>query len=177
MRTVSLQSILLLVLIWAAATFAGCSDQEPAANSLPTVVANGTTNPREPRFVLTAPDGFEWNEEHKIWHNKKQRMTVSLAHAHDTSFQAVVDGIIADRMSTAGMELLDKEVRDVAGRPTLLVHANRLRSKYPQQCCTVAYATASGCAQLNAIYPKDTAPELKAQIETALLTSRFEASE
>jgi hypothetical protein len=85
-----------------------------------------------------------------------------------------VDDFVADRMMAANMELTSKDIRDVDGRPTLLVHGNRLNAKYPQQFSTVAYGTNTGCAQLTAIYPTDTAADLKTRIENSLLTSRFE---
>jgi hypothetical protein len=77
-------------------------------------------------------------------------------------------------MLAANMELLTKDVRDVDGRATLLVHGNRLNAKYAQQFCTVAFAKATGCAQITAMYPTEITQDLKDRIEESLLTSRYE---
>ena len=80
-------------------------------------------------------------------------------------------------MLEAGMELLTKEIRDIGGRDTLLIHASRLKSDHPHYICTVVYATSKGCAQITALYPTDTKEELKTRIEQWLLTSRYEVPE
>jgi len=152
----------------------GCADRGPSNGATPQVVVVGDPDAREPRFAFTAPAGFEWNEEHSIWYNKQVRTSISLAHAPGTSFQTVIDDFAADRMLSSDMELLDKGIRDIEGRPTLLVHAKRLKAKYPQTACTVAFGTESGCAQITAIYPTDLDEDEKSQIESALLNSRYE---
>ena len=154
----------------------GCSG--PHASDVPVAspVADIDGDLVKPRFVFSAPDGFEWNDEQQIWNNKVTRTSISLAHAQGTSFETIVDDFIADRMLAANMELISKDIRDVVGRPTLLVHGNRLNAKYPQQFCTVAFGTETGCAQLTAIYPKAADEEMKKQIETLLLSSRYKAS-
>jgi hypothetical protein len=152
----------------------GCSTRNASDQPTPKTVVGVAPDSKEPRFVFVAPDGFEWNNEHRIWHNKNLRTSITVAHAPGTSFQAVVDDFVAERMIAANMELLSKDIRDVDGRATLFIHGNRLNAKYPQQFSTVAYGTSTGCAQLTAIYPTDTAEELKTQIGDALLASRYE---
>ncbi|QDU28930.1 hypothetical protein ETAA8_40360 [Anatilimnocola aggregata] len=152
----------------------GCSERNPSNPPSPKTVVDAAPDSKEARFVFVAPDGFEWNDKHGIWYNKRTRMSITVAHAPGESFQAVVDDFVADRMLATNMELLSKDTRDVDGRATLLVHGNRLNAKYPQQFSTVAYGTRTGCAQLTAIYPRDTAGHLKTQIEDSLLTSRYE---
>ncbi|TWU09928.1 hypothetical protein [Allorhodopirellula heiligendammensis] len=152
----------------------GCSDRHVSIEQLPQTVVGVDVDTNEPRFVFVAPDGFDWNDEHRIWHNKTTRTSVTLAHAPGTTLQSVVDDFVADRMLPSGMELTEKVIRDVAGRPTLLVHGNRLNARYPQQFCTVAFGTTTGCAQITAIYPADGDEHAKQQIETSLLESRYE---
>ena len=102
---------------------------------------------------------------------------MTLAHESRKSFQAVVDDFVADRMLAANLELISKDIRDMNGRPTLLVHGNRMNSKKPEQFCTVAYGTKTGCAQITAIYPSDMTEDLKGAIEESLLTSQYEAAD
>jgi hypothetical protein len=73
------------------------------------------------------------------------------------------------------MELISKDVCRIDGRDTLLVHARRLNAKYPQQSCTVAFGTGTGCAQITAIYPTDMDQSTKTAIESALLKSTYGA--
>lgn len=152
----------------------GCSEHRALIESVPQTVVGVDTNSKEPRFVFVAPDGLEWNDEHRIWYSKMTRTSVTLAHAPGTSFQSVVDDFTADRMLSSGMELIKKGTRDVDGRPTLFVHGNRLNTGYPQQFFTVAYGTAIGWAQITAIYPADLPLDMKTQIETSLLQSKYE---
>ncbi len=154
-------------------TMLGCDQRQASLEALPETVVGTNIGSREPRFVFVAPDGFVWNDEHRIWHNKSTRTSVTLAHAPGTSFQSVVDDFVPDRMLASGMELANKETRDLDGRPTLLVKGNRLNAKYPQQFCTVAFGTTTGCAQITAIYPADAPDEMKRQIETSLLGSKY----
>jgi hypothetical protein len=165
MRNLILASVILAL---------GCSQDKGADQVLPHTVVAGDPEPKEPRIVFMAPDGFEWNIEHGIWHNKNLRTSITLAHEPGTSFQAVVDDFVPDRMKAANLELISKDIREVEGRATVLVLGNRLNAKYPQQFTTVAYGTSTGVAQLTAIYPADTAQELKTQIENSLLNSRYE---
>lgn len=151
-----------------------CSQGDQSEQSLPQTVAGGALDSKEPRVLFAAPDGFEWNDEHGIWHNKNLRTSITVAHEPGKSFQAVTDDFVAERMRAANLELVSKDTRDVEGRATLLVHGNRLNAKYPQQFSTVAYATTTGVAQLTAIYPADTSQDLKTQFENALLNSRYE---
>ncbi|MEM6473543.1 MAG: hypothetical protein AAF802_28545 [Planctomycetota bacterium] len=97
-----------------------------------------------------------------------------MAHAPDTTFQTVVDDFVSDRMLGSGMELTNKETRDVGGRPTLLVKGNRVKARYPQQFCIVAFGTTIGCVQITAIYPANSPDQMKAQIEQSLLASKYE---
>ncbi|MEX1224776.1 MAG: hypothetical protein WEA31_09535 [Pirellulales bacterium] len=166
MRTTALIAMTFLVL--------GCSERQASVAPKPETVVGVDVNSKEPRFVFVAPDGFNWNDEHGIWHNKTTRTTVTLAHAPEVSFQSVVDDFAADRMLASGMELTNKETHDVNGRPTLLVHGNRLNDRYPQQFCTVAFGTTTGCAQITAIYPADGPEKMKAQIENSLLESKYQ---
>lgn len=170
MRFVIFVSLLILMFMLEA----GCSEGPKSGQSMPEKVVGLTPGSKEPRLVFVAPDGFEWNSEHRIWHNKKIRTSITVSHKPGAAFQAVVDDFAVDRMKAAKMELIRKDTREVEGRPTLLVHGNRLNAKYPQQFSTVAYGTSTGCAQLTAIYPTDTAQDLKTQIENALLNSRYE---
>ena len=130
---------------------------------------------KEPRLIFTGPDGFEWNDEHRIWHSKQTRASISPAHAVGTTFQTVVNDFVADRMLESSFELLTKEIRDIDGRPTLVVHANRLNARYPQETCTVAFGTVTGCAQITAVYPAAADEGIKRMIESALLSARYEA--
>jgi hypothetical protein len=152
----------------------GCTKRHSSDVPIREIVAGIAPDSKEPRFVFVAPDGFEWNREHRIWYNKNLRSSITLAHSPGTSFQTVVSDFVEDRMLAANMELLTKDVRDVDRRATLLVRGNRLNSKYSQQFCTVAFGTATGCAQITAIYPTEMREELKAEIEESLLTSRYE---
>jgi hypothetical protein len=155
----------------------GCSEHNASHGPVPQTVGGIAPTSKEPRFVFVAPDGFEWNKEHRIWHNKDTRTSFTLAHGHGKAFQAVADDFVADRMLSAKLELVTKDIRDIDGRATLLVHGNLLNAKYPQQFCTVAYGTSTGCAQITAIYPTDTTDDLKTQIQESLLTSRYEVPE
>jgi hypothetical protein len=155
----------------------GCSERNVSNPSIPKTIVGGAPESKEPRFVFVAPDGFEWNNEHRILRNSALRTSITFAHAPGVSFQAAVDDLVAERMRAANMELISKDIRDVEGRATLLVRGNRLNAKYPQQFSTVAYGTSWGCAQLTAIYPTDTSENLKAQIDHSLLTSRYEVPE
>jgi len=152
----------------------GCSERNAADQPIPETAVGVATDSKEHRVVFVAPDGFEWNDEHRVWYNEKIRTSITVAHATDTSFQTVVDDFTTDRMLAAKMELISKDIRDVDGRDTLLVHGNRLNARYPQQFSTVAFGTSTGCAQLTAIYPTATAEDVKTKIEHALLTSRYE---
>lgn len=167
MRTTPLIALVFLAL--------GCSERETFMEPAPPTVVGVDAKSKEPRFVFVAPDGFEWNDDHRSWYSEATRTSITPAHAPGTSFQSVVDDFTADRMQSAGMELIKMETRDVDGRPTLVVHGNRINTSYPQQFCTVAYGTTTGCAQITAIYPADLAEEMKAQIETSLLQSKYEA--
>ena len=151
----------------------GCTEPQAPVGALPETVVGIDINSQEPRFTFVAPDGFIWNDEHKMFHNQATRTSVTLAHAPGTSFQTVVDDFVSDRMLSAGMELTTKETRDVGGRPTLLVKGNRVKARYPQQFCTVAFGTTTGCAQITAIYPADVPDLMKARIETSLLESTY----
>lgn len=167
MRTIPLIALIFLAL--------GCSERETFTEPAPPTVVGVDSDSNEPRFVFVAPDGFEWDDDHRFWYSEATRTSVTLAHAPGTSFQSVADDFTADRMLSAGMELIKKQTRDVDGRPTLFVHGTRLNSRYPQQFCTVAYGTTTGCAQISAIYPADLPEEMKSQIETSLLQSKYEA--
>ncbi len=155
-------------------TLLGCSESQTSVDALPETFVASDINSQEPRFIFVALDGFVWNKEHQIWHNKSTRTSVTFAHATGTSFQSVVDDFVPDRMLASGMELTDKETRDIDGRSTLLVKGNRLKARYPQQFCTVAFGTTTGCAQITAIYPADAPDPMKNQIETSLLESKYE---
>ena len=162
-----------LLLCTTVALSVGCYDRGKPITQLPQTVVGVNPGSTEPRLAFVAPDGFEWNEQHRIWYNENLRASVTLAHAPGIEFQSVVDDFVADRMLASSMELLIKEVREIDGRPTLLIHANRLKGNYPQQACTVAYATDTGCAQLTAMYPTDMNPNIKTAMEQALLTSHY----
>lgn len=152
----------------------GCSERSAPDQPPPENFVGLAPDSNEPRFIFVAPDGFEWNNKHRLWHNKSTKASVTLAHGSGTSFQAVVDDFVADRMLAANMELLSKDIRDIGGRPTLLVHGSRLNTKYPEEFCTVAYGTKTGCAQITAIYPSDVTEDMKTEIEESLLASRYE---
>ena len=162
-------------LIFLTLALVGCADRQTSMPALPEAVVGAELNSPEPRFVFVAPDGFEWNDEHGIWHNKSIRTSVTLAHAPGITFQSIVDDFVTDKMLASGMELTSKETRDVEGRPTLMVKGNRLNARYPQQFCTVAFETMAGCAQITAFYPADLAEHIKRQIETSLLESKYES--
>lgn len=164
----------ILALIVLSVLLTGCSKKPVADETLPTKTV-GEISPQEPRFIFNGPDGFEWNAEHRIWHNETARTSVTLAHAVDTTFQSVVDDFTAENMLASGLQLNTKKMLDVDGRPTLLVIGDRLTAPYPQQFCTVAFGTEDGCAQITAIYPTNSSDQLKKQIETALVESRYEA--
>jgi hypothetical protein len=166
-----MKSMLLIVLVL---TVLGCVERKSSIPVLPETVVGTEINSQEPRFVFVAPDGFDWNDEHRIWHNKSTRTSITLAHEPGTSLQSVDDEFVSDRMIASGMELINKETRDVDGRPTLLVKGNRMNGRYPQEFCTVAFGTIAGCAQITAIYPTDTRDQMKKQIEASLLESRYE---
>jgi hypothetical protein len=155
----------------------GCTNGVKPGGAIPQTVVGVEPNSNEPRFVFMAPDGFKWSDEHRIWYNKAIRTSVSMAHAPGISFQTVVDDFVPERMIAENLELLDKDIRDISGRPTLLVHANRRNSDYPQEMCTVAFGTKTGCAQITAIYPADMRKPMKLEIESALLNSRYEGPE
>ena len=95
----------------------GCAERKSSIPVLPETVVGAELNSQEPRFVFVAPDGFDWNDEHRIWHNKSTRTSITLAHAPGSSFQSVVNEFVSDRMLKSGMELTNKETRDVDGRP------------------------------------------------------------
>jgi hypothetical protein len=160
----------LLTLLLAAT---GCGDQGANKPPLPKTIVGIDPSSKEPRFEFTAPDGFEWNDQHRIFYNKQLRTSIQLAHGAETTFESVVDDFSAEKMRASNMELISKEVRQIDGRDTLLVHANRLNAKYPQQSCTVAYGTETGCAQITAIYPTEMAQSMKTAIESALLKSTY----
>lgn len=128
---------------------------------------------KQPQFLFSAPAGFEWHKEQRLWYHKELRTSISPAHGPGASFQSVVDDFQKEKMLTAGMQLLSKEVRDVEGRPTLILHANRLNGKFPQQVCTIAFGTSTGCAQITAIYPTALGAAKKSELQAALLTSRY----
>ncbi len=151
----------------------GCADPNGPDNATPQVVAGGTGDANEPRFEFKPLEGFLWNSEHRIWYGKEFRTSITPSHAESTTIQAVADDFGADRMLESKMELMSKDFREVEGRNTLLVHAKRLNGKYPQEVCTVAFATKGGVAQITAIYPSDMTPEFKTQIESALLQSKW----
>lgn len=155
----------------------GCSQRNASDQLSPQNVVGLAPGSKEPRFVFVALDGFEWNNEHRLWYNKSAKASVTLDHESRKSFQAVVDDFVADRMLAANLELISKDIRDMNGRPTLLVHGNRMNSKKPEQFCTVAYGTKTGCAQITAIYPSDMTEDLKGAIEESLLTSQYEAAD
>ncbi len=157
-----------------AVIFFGCSERSASNRPIPQTVVGVARDSKEPQFVFVAPDGFEWNSEHRLWYNKNTRTSITLAHAPGKSFQMVVDDFVADRMLAANLDLLSKDVRDIDGRATLLVHGNRLNAKSPEQFCTVAFGTRTGVAQVTAIYPSDLTERMKASIEESLLTSRYE---
>ncbi|MCU0715951.1 MAG: hypothetical protein MUD03_07480 [Pirellula sp.] len=165
MRTAALVALVLLPF--------GCSKRPNSDASLPQTVV-GDIGSRKPRFVFVAPDGFLWNDEYRIWHNKATQTSVKLAHEPGATFESTVDDFEADRMLAFGMELTKKETREINGRPTLLVHGNRLNAPFPEQFCTVAFGTSDGCAQITAIYPTNGTDQMKMQIETSLLESRYE---
>lgn len=153
--------------------FVSCSERRASNQPIPKV-AGVASDVTEPRFVFEAPDGFEWNDEHRLWHNKNNRTSITPAHSPGKSFQTIVDDFVADRMLAANLELVSKDVRDIDGRPTLLVYGNRLNAKSPQEFCVVAFGTRTGVAQATAIYPADLPEDQKTAIEDALLTSRYE---
>ncbi len=155
----------------------GCADRRASIDEIPRTVVGVDPESNEPRFVFTVPDGFDWNDEHRVWYSKAFRTSITLAHAPEASFENVVEDFSADRMSASNLELVGKDIREIDGRTMLLVHANRLTGKYPQQVCTVAFGTKTGCAQINAIYPRDMDASMKTRIETALLNSRYEEPE
>lgn len=157
-----------------AAVLFGCSPRSASDQAPAQTVVGLAPDSKEPRFVFVALEGFEWNNEHRLWYNKSAKASVTLAHESGKSFQTVVDDFVADQMLAANLELLSKDIRDMNGRPTLLIHGNRLNAKDPQQFCTVAYGTKTGCAQITAIYPSDMTADLKATIEESLLSSRYE---
>ena len=132
---------------------------------------------QEPRFVFVAPEGFRWNDQYRIWHNETTRTSVTLAHAQGPTFSAVVDEFVADRLLVSELKLTNKEMRDVDGRPTLLVNGIRLNAPYPQEFCTVAFGTSEGCAQITAIYPADGTDEMKKQIEASMLDAKYEVTD
>jgi hypothetical protein len=150
----------------------GCTDKErPDAG---TTVRTADPPPMaEPSFRLIAPVGFVWNEGHGIYYNDAIRTSISLTLAMSVDFQSVVDDFTPERMLDAKLELLSKEIRAIDGRPTLLVKANRLNAPCPQRSLTAAFAARSGCAQVTAIYPATTTPEIESEIEEALVTSRY----
>jgi hypothetical protein len=152
----------------------GCAKHSTSETAISQAVASEDRDSQEPHFRFIAPDGFQWNSEHRIWHHKGLRTSITLSHAPGATFQTVIDDFVPARMLTLNMELTSKEIRNIDGRPTLLVHANRLKGKYPQEACAVVFGTDVGCAQLNAIYPADMNKEMKARIESALLNARYE---
>lgn len=152
----------------------GCSQRNASDQPPRQIVVGPASGSNEPRFVFVELEGFEWNDEHRLFHNNRTKSSVTLAHEIGKSFQTVVDDFVADRMLAENMELLSKDIRDIDGRPTLLVHGQRLNAKSPEQFCTVAYGTKTGCAQITAIYPADMTEDLKTRIEKSLLTSRYE---
>lgn len=152
----------------------GCLGSPAADAPVPSSAADIDSDVEKPQFVFSAPEGFKWNEDHQLWHNEVMRTSIRLAHDPSASFDNIVDDFESDRMLAANMELVSKDIRDVAGRPTMLVRGNRLNAKYPQQFCTVAFSTKVGCAQITAMYPKSMNEEMKQQIENALLAARHE---
>ena len=113
-------------------------------------------------------------QAHPIRYNESSRTSITLAYAPGISFQTVSNDFVANRMLIASMELISKDFRNANGRPTLLVHGNRLRAPYAQQFCAVAFGTQSGCAPITASYPTDSPENIKSQLETSLLNSRYE---
>jgi hypothetical protein len=170
-HAVSIETKLLLLLTFA---MIGCAEHRVSPTLLPEKVAGTEVNAHEPKFVFIAPDGFEWSDANRIWHNKSTNTSIALAHEPGRSFQSVVDDFVPERMLASGLELIDKETLYASGRATLLIKGNRLNVRVPQQFCTVAFGTDLGCAQITAIYPTDSSDRWKNKIEASLLESRYE---
>lgn len=168
-----MRSTLSFVLVFVACIATGCGKNTPPSQEMPKTVIGIDETSNEPRFTFKAPDGFVWNEEHKLFYYKELRTSITMAHAPEQSLEFVIEDFSTDRMLSANMELLEKDVREVNDRKTLLVKGNRLNAPYPQQFCTVAYRTDNGCAQLTVIYPTDLSVEVKSELESALLNSTY----
>jgi hypothetical protein len=155
----------------------GCSERITSDQPTVTPVADVASDSKEPHIVFEAMEGFVWDKKSRRFHNERIRTQVLFSHSLGTSFQSLVDDFNSDHMLAAGMELLTKEIRDIGGRDTLLIHASRLKSDHPHYVCTVVYGTSKGCAQITALYPTDTKEEVQTRIERWLLTSRYEVPE
>ena len=164
MRNIFLASLVMFVL--------GCSDRNAADQPAPRTEVTAENKVKKPGFVFDAPDGFQWDDELGLWYNDDGSVGISLHHTPGESFEAVSGDFTEERMRRSNLELISKETRDIEGRPTLLLQGNKLNATVPKKFCTVVYATDVGVAQLTAIYEADTADELRAAVEHALITSR-----
>ncbi|MCO6046572.1 hypothetical protein NG895_21960 [Aeoliella sp. ICT_H6.2] len=165
--------IKLLVAIVSLTLCAGCGKNDSAEEAMSNTVVGIDEASEEPRFTFIAPDGFVWDEQNKLFHNEQLRTSILMAHAPQQTLNFLINDFSADQMLSANMELVEKDVRQLDGRETLLVKGNRLNAPFPQQFCIVAYGTDEGCAQLTAIYPEDLSDEIKANLESALLNSTY----
>ena len=152
----------------------GCSETAVSTSALsPKIATNANNVFQEPHFIFSAPDGFAWNSENKIWHNSQMRTSISLSHGAGAAFENVANDFDKDAMLADGVELLNKDFREIDGRQTIVVKARKRNAKGLKTSITVAYATKSGCAQLTAIYPSEMDERSVSTIESALLNSNY----
>ncbi|WP_147274147.1 hypothetical protein [Bremerella cremea] len=163
--------------VFASILFCGVSCSQEERVSLESTqlgpVVVGSPRSGDPVFKFDAPDGFQWVAEHAMWSHDDLRVSIRPAFSLKPDFPALVAEFTAENLRAEKMELTSKELREIEGRPTLLVHAKRLNARYPQEVCVVAFEAESGCAQLTAIYPADISPQWKSQLEESLLHSNY----
>ena len=150
----------------------GCGPRNEADRT----ISKPVSDVKEGHFEFVAPEGFRWNDRKRIYFNLHTRATISISHS-GIPFESIDGEFIEGLMRAGKLELTRKETRALAGRNTLLLHGVGGTPEYPLESCVVIYGTANGSAHLTALFPTGMEKELKSQVESALLNSRYEVPE
>jgi hypothetical protein len=124
-------------------------------------------------LVFVAPDGFEERPAEKLYYHRQYRASIRPAYEPGANFDQKAAEFTEENLQQQGMTLDEKRIEVIDGRKTLFVKGRRINAPYPQVCLISLFPTQNGCAQLIAIHPADTAPEVAASIEKSITHAKY----